>query len=192
MSNSTNAAKDIIRKSTYYISYENDFKNTMGGSFFKIVESTPQVLNKFNTNSIFEVTVGYPDNNYVMGFSVDNDLAWSLLYENASIADEYVYFIDNSGNSGSRYSPNLISSSSILNETQKNWWTQMTHFPINASLTLKGMMKPVMLMDYIIVNVVFYGQKHITSGVYTITGQKDTLSGEGFRTTLALTRVGAN
>lgn len=192
MSNSTNAAQDIIRKSTYYISYENDFKNTMGGSFFKIVESTPQVLNKFNTNSIFEVTVGYPDNNYVMGFSVDNDIAWSLLYENASIADEYVYFIDDNGNSGSRYSPNLISSSSILNETQKNWWTQMTHFPLNASLTLKGMMKPVMLMDYIIVNVVFYGQKHITSGVYTITGQKDTLSGEGFRTTLALTRVGAN
>ena len=68
----------------------------------------------------------------------------------------------------------------------------MVHFPINASVTLKGLMKPVMLMDYIIVNVVFYGQKHITSGVYVITGQKDTLSGDGFRTILSLTRVGAN
>lgn len=192
MSNSANATTDVIRKSTYYISYENDFDNSMGGSYFNIRELSNTALNEYNTNNIFEVTVGYPDNNYVMGFNVDNQLAWSLLYENASVSDEYIYSIDNSGNKIKNYSPNLISSSSILNEIQKNWWTQMTHFPINASLTLKGLMKPVMLMDYILVNVVFYGQKHITSGVYVITGQKDTLSGEGFRTTLALTRVGAN
>lgn len=192
MSNSVNATTDVIRKSTYYISYENDFDNSMGGSYFNIRELNNTVLNEYNTNNIFEVTVGYPDNNYVMGFNVDNQLAWSLLYENASVSDEYIYSIDNSGNKIKNYSPNLISSSSVLNEIQKNWWTQMTHFPINASLTLKGLMKPVMLMDYILVNVVFYGQKHITSGVYVITGQKDTLSGEGFRTTLALTRVGAN
>ena len=127
-----------------------------------------------------------------MGFSVDNDIAWSLLYENASISDEYVYSINNRGEKIKNYSPNLISSSSIMNEIQKNWWTKMVNFPINASLTLKGFMKPVMLMNYVNVNVVFYGQKHITSGLYVITGQKDSLSGEGFRTTLALTRIGDN
>ena len=192
MSNKSNNSKDVIRNSTYYACYENDFNNIMGGAFFAIKELTTNVLNKFNSSNVFEVTVGYPDNNYVMGFSVENDLAWSLLYDKATVSDEYVYDIDNRGYETKDFSPNLVSSSSILNETQKNWWTQMTHFPINASLTLKGFMKPVMLMDYIIVNVVFYGQKHITSGVYTITGQQDTLSGEGFRTTLALTRVGAN
>lgn len=192
MSNSVNDASTIIRNSVYYISYENDFNNMMGGSYFNIKEQKPNLLNKYNTNTVFEVTVGYPDNNYVMGFTVDNNIAWSLLYKNAKLSDEYIYSINDSGAVNTTYSPNITSSTNVMNEIQKNWWTQMTHFPVNASLTLKGFMKPVMLMDYVIVNVVFYGNKHISSGVYTITGQKDTLSGEGFRTTLALTRVGAN
>ena len=192
MSSNTNKVDAIIRNSVYYISYENDFNNSVGGAYFNIREQKPDILSQYGSNNIFEVTVGYPDNNYVMGFSVDNNIAWSLLYENANVADEYIYYIDDSGRKQKDYSPNLISSSSIMSEAQKNWWTQMTHFPLNASLTLKGFMKPVMLMDYIIVNVVFYGQRHITSGVYTITGQKDTLSADGFRTVLALTRVGAN
>ena len=89
------------------------------------------------------MTVGYPDNNYVMGFSVDNNIAWSLLYKNTSITDEFIYYIDDNGVKRKDYSPNLVSSSSILNEIQKNWWTQMVNFPINATLTLKGLMKPV-------------------------------------------------
>lgn len=191
MSNVSNATANLIRKSLYYISYENDYENKLGGAFFNIKEIvTNNIIG--NNNNIFEVTVGYPDNNYVMGFSVDNDIAWSLLYENAAISDEYVYSINNRGEKVKNYSPNLISSSSIMNEIQKNWWTKMVNFPINASLTLKGFMKPVMLMNYVNVNVVFYGQKHITSGLYVITGQKDSLSGEGFRTTLALTRIGDN
>ena len=193
MSNASNNSDSIIRNSTYYISYENDFNKEMGGAYFRIKElnkSTSQYSNL--SNNIYEITIGYPDNNYVMGFSVDNDISWSILYDNYNIADEYIYSIDSSGNKIKNYSPNLMSSTTQLNEIQKNWWTQMTTFPINASVTLKGLMKPVMLMDYIIVKVVFYGQEHITSGVYVITGQKDTLSGDGFRTTLALTRVGSN
>lgn len=187
MSNVSNSVNNIIRNSTYYISYENDFNNKLGGAFFKIHEVSQNVLK--NSNQIYEVTVGYPDNNYVMGFSVQNNLAWSVLYENASISNEYIYSIDDKGRKIKEYSPNLMNSSSNINEIQKNWWTQMINFPINATLTLKGLMKPIMLMDYIIVNVVFYGQQHITSGVYTITGQKDILAGDGFRTVLALTRI---
>ena len=188
MSNVGNGVDDIIRKSTYYITYENDFYNQLGGAFFKIHEVANSVINA--SNNIYEVTVGYPDNNYVMGFSVDNNIAWSILYEKGNISDEFIYKIDDNGNKVKQFSPNLMTSSSNINETQKNWWTQMINFPVNASLTLKGLMKPIMLMDYIIVNVVFYGQQHITSGVYAITGQKDILSGEGFRTVLALTRIG--
>ncbi len=190
MSNATNDVEDIIRNSVYYITYESDSQNKMGGSYFKIHELHNDSINSSNTNNIFSVTVGYPDNNYVMAFNVDNDTAWSLLYEKASISGEYIYEIDDGGNTVKDYSPNLFSSSSQLNETQKNWWTQMVNFPINASLTLKGLMKPIMLMDYIIVDVVFYGQRHITSGIYVVTGQKDVLSGDGFRTILSLTRIG--
>ena len=66
----------------------------------------------------------------------------------------------------------------------------MIKFPLTAQLTLKGLLKPAMLMDYINIDVVFYGQRHITSGVYAITGQTDFLSGSGYRTTLSLVRVG--
>ena len=192
MSNASNNSNSIIRNSTYYISYENDFNKEMGGAYFRIKELNKNTSEYSNlSNNIYEITIGYPDNNYVMGFSVDNDISWSILYNNYNIADEYIYSIDSNGNKIKNYSPNLMSSTTQLNEIQKNWWTQMTTFPINASVTLKGLMKPIMLMDYIIIKVVFYGQEHITSGVYVVTGQKDTLSGDGFRTTLALTRVGS-
>ena len=66
----------------------------------------------------------------------------------------------------------------------------MVTFPISAQLTMRGLLKPVSLMDYIQINVVFYGQKHITSGLYVITGEQDILSGSGFLTNLSLLRVG--
>lgn len=187
MSSVTNGVNDIIRGSSYYVSYENDFMNQLGGAFMKITEVVKGIS---GANNIFEVTVGFPDNNYVMGFNVDNDIAWSILYENMATPDEYVYTINNKGQKVKQYSPNIMSSTSPMNEIQKNWWTQMINYPISATLTLKGLMKPTMLMSFIRVNVVFYGQHHITSGTYAITGQKDVLSGEGFRTILALTRVG--
>ena len=187
MSSVANGVNDIIRSSSYYVSYENDFMNQLGGAFMKITEVVKGIS---GANNIFEVTVGFPDDNYVMGFNVDNDIAWSILYENMATPDEYVYTINNKGQKVKQYSPNIMSSTSPMNEIQKNWWTQMINYPISATLTLKGLMKPTMLMSFIRVNVVFYGQHHITSGTYAITGQKDVLSGEGFRTILALTRVG--
>lgn len=187
MSSVANDVNDVIRSSSYYVSYENDFMNQLGGAFMKITEVVKGIS---GANNIFEVTVGFPDNNYVMGFNVDNDIAWSILYENMATPDEYIYTINDKGQKVKQYSPNIMSSTSPMNEIQKNWWTQMINYPISATLTLKGLMKPTMLMSFIRVNVVFYGQHHITSGTYAITGQKDVLSGEGFRTILALTRVG--
>ena len=68
----------------------------------------------------------------------------------------------------------------------------MLGFPITATLTIRGLLRPAFLTDYIKINVVFYGQKHVTSGIYAITEQVDTLSGGGFRTTFSLIRVGEN
>lgn len=66
----------------------------------------------------------------------------------------------------------------------------MTQFPITATLTLKGLVRPTLLMDYIKVNVLFYGRKHIATGIYVITKQEDTINESGYRTTLTLLRVG--
>ena len=189
MSNSTQTS-NTIRNSNYYINYLDDSEGTFGGSYFKISELTQASVMQSNINSVFEVTVGYPDSNNIMDFAVNTDNCWAMLYKNSEISNERIYNIDNYGNTSSLKSLNVVSSSNILNEINKNWWSQMINFPITAQLTLRGLLKPVMLTDYIKINVVFYGQTHITSGLYTITGQTDKLSSSGFRTILDLTRVG--
>ena len=66
----------------------------------------------------------------------------------------------------------------------------MTQFPIEATLTLKGLTRPSMLMTYVKVNVLFTGGiKHISSGTYIITKQIDEIDSSGYRTTLTLLRV---
>ena len=105
--------------------------------------------------------------------------------------NDYIYNIDSSGNIYGRYSPNVTTSSVYLKttETQKNWWTQMTQFPITATLTIKGLLRPAMLMSYVRINALFYGQRHVSSGLYIITKQVDTINAGGYRTTLSLTRI---
>lgn len=186
MSNITNSVDDVIRNSSYFITYE----DSNDGAYFKIDELSK--VNKVSapTNNLFEITVGFPDGNDIYDFKINNNEAWSMLYKTDSVSSEYLYGINNAGQSTLQYSPNLIGSSNILNEIQKNWWTQMTTYPISAQLTMRGLLKPVSLMDYVQVNVVFYGQKHISSGLYAVTGQQDILSGSGFLTNLSLLRVG--
>lgn len=68
----------------------------------------------------------------------------------------------------------------------------MTEFPITATLTIKGLMRPSILMSKVRINSYFYGIKHISSGLYIITRQEDSVSSSGYRTTLTLTRIGAD
>ena len=50
-------------------------------------------------------------------------------------------------------------------------------------------MRPQLLMSYIKVNVLFYGHKHIASGIYSILKQTDDIDANGYRTTLQLLRI---
>ena len=72
----------------------------------------------------------------------------------------------------------------------EQYWKQITEYPISANLTIKGLIKPAMLGEYVKVNTVFYGQEDLGSGLYLVTAQKDTLTSGGYRTTLELLRVG--
>lgn len=65
----------------------------------------------------------------------------------------------------------------------------MTQFPVTAKLTLKGLLRPAMLMSYVRINSLFYGQRHVSSGLYVITKQQDIVDASGYRTILSLTRV---
>ena len=56
-------------------------------------------------------------------------------------------------------------------------------------MTLKGLLRPVVLMTYVKLNVWFFGKKHIASGYYLITSQVDNITTQGYKTTLDLLRV---
>lgn len=66
---------------------------------------------------------------------------------------------------------------------------KVTEFPITAQITIKGLLKPSLLMSEIKLNVMFYGSRHISSGYYVITNQEDTVNQQGYSTTLSLLRV---
>ena len=70
------------------------------------------------------------------------------------------------------------------------WWTKATQFPINAEIQVQGLLRPATLMQYVRLNVVFPGgHKHLSSGLYIVTRQLDVLNGNGYATTLNLTRI---
>ena len=85
-----------------------------------------------------------------------------------------------------------ITNTKGANVRDKNWWTNITEFPITATLTLKGLSTYTLLLNYIKINVLYFGAKRSTSGMYIIVGQEDSLSGNGFKTKLDLLRVGGD
>lgn len=190
MSNTSNR-NDIIRNSNFYITYDDTELKNIQGAYFKITELVSGINPYNSTNKIYEITVGFNDN-IVYDFNIDSTNAWELLYKNSNKTQEYFYTLTNNGDVDKYYSPSVSSSTNFMSEVDKNWWTNMIKFPVTGSITIKGLLIPVMLMDYIKINVEFYGQEHITSGIYAITGQQDILSGSGFKTVLSLVRVTDN
>ena len=193
MINDSNSSPTAITNSKYYLTIHDDVRNNVGGTYFKIdeVSSNTRTINSIDT---YELDVNYPGDNFVTNFSIHNDQSWSILYEfNEEIKQEsYSYYINDEGKMSTRYMPsNLVNSNGEVSAAKSSWWTQMTQFPIKASVTLKGLTRPSILMTYVRLNVLFTGGiKHISSGLYIITKQTDTIDSSGYRTTLELVRVG--
>ena len=77
-----------------------------------------------------------------------------------------------------------------MTQADSTWWTKVTQYPVEASMTLRGLLKPAILMQYVKINIWYFGKLHISSGYYLITSQEDSISvGDGYKTTLKLLRV---
>lgn len=181
-----------LKKANYYWSVYDDTTNKYGGTYFKVVKVSPDV--QYNVSyDTYELDVGYPSGNFVSSFSLKSDNTWAILYDYASDIKQpqYQYSIDKNGNVASSLSPSVTSSSTHLKttETDRTWWTQMTQFPISGSVTIKGLLRPTILMSYVKLNVFFYGRKHVSSGLYIITKHEDTIDFNGYKTTLSITRL---
>ena len=92
------------------------------------------------------------------------------------------------------FSPTLTNSKQLYRTTEadRTWWTDLTQFPIKATLVIRGLLRAILLMSYIKINVYYYGKKHSSSGIYAVTKQEDTINQSGYFTTLSLLRVGGD
>lgn len=183
----------VKQKAVYSLATFEDDQEKFGGPYFKVqkIESSWVTANKLCT---YTIDIGYPTANLVSDFRIETTENWSIYYDYRTKSHnfDYVKRIDNDGELEYIYSPLLTNAKYKLDEADKSWWTKVTEFPINVSITIQGLLKPAILMSYIKLNVWFSGNKHISSGYYIITSQQDSISGSGFKTTLGLTRVAAD
>ena len=185
-----------LSTSKYFLTINDDYNNDLGGTYFKVSEVSANAA-VYNATDTYELDINYPGDNFVTEFSLNNDQSWSILYEYAGDVkqEEYTYNIRDDGTIETLSSPSLLTSSLTNGKSayKTQWWSYMTEFPITATLTLKGLTRPSMLMTYVKLNVWFAGgQKHISSGTYIITKQTDSITSAGYTTTLTLLRVGGD
>lgn len=184
-----------LKTSCYYWSVYDDVSNKYGGMYFKVVRvaSNVTILNSIST---YEVDIGYPSNSNVIDFVINTDDSWALLYNYSEDMQlpAYSYYLNDSGDLVQQDTSFIMKSRKTyeVSEEVRDWWSRVTQFPISATLTLKGLLRPAMLMSYVKINTYFYGRKHISSGLYIITKQEDSINSGGYRTTLSLTRVGGD
>ena len=168
-----------LNDSVYMLSYHDADDKIPDGSYFRITKIGSGMVDLKN-QLYYEVDVGYdPGDSFVYDFALDNSYGWAAAYSGGAVdPTNYNYGFENNGD--------LVRAGGVTNT---NWWTQVTNYPLTASLTVKGLLSPLMLMTYIKINHVYYGSKRMTSGMYTVIGQTDTLGKDGFKTTLKLLRV---
>lgn len=196
MISSANSAGSALKRSKYFLSIHDDFTNEVGGTYFKITEVSKDTKTIKSTDT-YEIDVNYPGDNFVTQFSLTNDQSWAILYqfEQDVKQEQYTYRINDDGSISTNYTPSMLKSglTDQMSPSKSTWWTRMTEFPVEATLTIKGLTRPSMLMTYVKLNVLFAGGvKHISSGMYIITKQVDNISNGGYTTTLTLLRVGGD
>lgn len=182
-------SSSLTKDGMYSLVCEDDVSGKFKGPFFKIV----YVTHAKNMPLAYELDIGYPSQNIVTSFDVEDDEGYTIFYNfyEKLNTDQYVQRINDRGELEEVYAPILGSSNAyrVATEAEKSWWTKVTEFPIKAKITIKGLLRPAILMTHIRLNVYFYGRRHISSGLYVVTKQVDNIGYDGFRTTLSLLRV---
>lgn len=196
-----NSGNSLKKKSVYLLTYHDgvnksettgkgDIEPFIVGPYFEVVKS--EQVKEMPT--AYQIDIGFPSQNVVTDFRVEKDENYSIYYNflNSREEDNYVQRIDDKGNIINVYAPIISSRNSerITSENEMTWWSKVTEYPIKVSITLKGLLRPAILMTHVRLNVYFFGKKHISSGLYIITKQEDSISSKGFITTLNMVRIG--
>lgn len=167
----------------------NNVTRQLGGPYFKV----SKVNTAMEHSEAYEIDIGYPSHNIITNFQVQDGENYAIFYDWQQKINprEYVNRINDNGEMEEIYSPAFSSANETFTATSADttWWTKVTQYPISATITLKGLLRPATLMTYVRLNVYMWGAKHISSGLYIVTSQTDDINESGYRTTLTLTRI---
>ena len=174
----------------YNLIIHDDTSGKFGGPYFEI----KQVRKRLTQYDAYSIDVGYPTANIVTQLRVENNENYSLYYDyNKKLnPEEYVRRLNDQGEWEDVYAPSFTSRNELFETRAEDisWYTKLTKFPVSATITIQGLLRPATLMTYVRINVIFPGgHKHITSGLYIVTKQVDTIDGNGYRTQLGLTKI---
>jgi hypothetical protein len=171
---------------------DNTFSNTetTKGPYFTVTRVSSLVEHA----EAYEIDIGFPTSSIVLAFEIENQENFSLYYDyNTKLTPEqYTRRLNNSGQWEDVYAPQYTSGNNkyLTRPEDVVWFTKMTKYPISASIKIQGLLRPATLMQYLRLNVIFPGgNKHISSGLYIITAQRDEIGTSGYFTTLSITRI---
>jgi hypothetical protein len=161
-----------------------------GGPYFKITKTSYAAEH----SDAYEVDIGYNTSTIVRNFTIDQNENFSLYYDYQGEihSEEYVRRLNKQGEWETIYSPTYMIRANEFNATAKDtvWWTKATKYPITATITIQGLLRPATLMQYLRLNIIFPGgHEHLASGLYIVTKQTDSINREGYTTQLTLTRI---
>lgn len=142
----------------------------------------------------YEIDIGTNTSTIVRSFQILKEENYSIYYEHQNLAhpENYARRINADGLWEDKYAPTSMAREAKFDTKSSDqiWWTKATQFPINASITIQGLLRPATLMQYVRLNVIFPGgNKHLSSGLYIVTRQADSINEGGYTTTLGLTRI---
>jgi hypothetical protein len=173
--------------------FDNFFGDTsgFGGPYFKITRVSNRTLNR---SDAFNIDIGINTSTTVVSFTIENNENYSLLYNyNSKLSTEkYASRLNTKGEWEQIFAPMVTSGNDrfLTRSEDAVWFTKLTKYPINATIRIQGLLRPATLMQYVRLNVIFPGgNRHISSGLYIVTKQIDELSGNGYFTTLSMTRI---
>lgn len=181
--------KRAYSNALYTMVVVDDTSDIYGGPYFKVVNTASSQ----DTLDTYVLDIGYPGNVAVESFTINNNAGYSILYNYSKglNTNEYVTRINDAGETEKIYSPNITSKNEnqITRSNDYNWWKNVTSYPIKATIKIKGVLRPAILMSKLRLNVLFYGKAHTSSGTYIINKQVDTIDDSGCWTTLDLVRT---
>ena len=182
---------DVYALTIYDDSITSSDRNlSKNGPYFKVTK----VSSAMDHSDAYEIDIGINTSTIVRSFNIEKSENYSIYYEYQNLAhpENYVRRLNSDGLWEDVYAPTSMARTNSFktNANDQAWWTKVTQFPVNAKIQIQGLLRPATLMQYVRLNVIFPGgNKHISSGIYIVTSQVDSIGPSGYATTLGLTRI---